>query len=142
MREMIKVGTVLIKEGTPLPDSLAIKSELYSPGWRSVTGLDGYALDRKTHDAGWTLFFLAGESRATAFGRKGQETVRRAIGKILAGLKDGNFNSLEITRVDFKHVLGVPYARVSFHLRNLQEGMFLSGSGKSDAWEDTTLVAA
>ena len=142
MREKIKVGTVLIKEGTLLPDTLTIESELYSPGWRSVTGLDGYAMDRKTHDAGWTFFYLAGESRATAFGREGQKTVRGAIKKILAGLKSGNFNSLEITHVAFKHFLGVPYARVSFHLRNLQEGMFLAGSGNPNAWKDATLVAA
>jgi hypothetical protein len=142
MRELIKEGTVLIKEGTLFPGSLTIESESYSPGWRSVTGLDGYAMDRKMHDTGWTFFFLAGESKATAFGRDGQETVLRAIRKILAGLKYGNFNSLEITRVAFKHFLGVPYARVSFHLRNLQEGMFLSGRGKSDAWKDATLVAA
>jgi hypothetical protein len=99
-------------------------------------------MDRKMHDTGWTFFFLAGESKATAFGRDGQETVLRAIRKILAGVKYGNFNSLEITRVAFKHFLGVTYARVSFHLRNLQEGMFLSGRGKSDAWKDATLVAA
>ena len=102
MREMIKAGTVLFKEGTLLPDGLTFESEPFSPGWRSVTGLDGYAMDRKTHDAGWTFFFLAGESRATVFGREGQETIRRAIKKILAGLKSGKFNSLEITRVVFK----------------------------------------
>jgi hypothetical protein len=127
MREMIKAGTVLIKEGTLLPDALTFESESYSPGWRSITGLDGYAMDQKTRDAGWSFFYLAGESSASAFGREGQETVRRAIKRILAGLKSGKFNSLEITRVAFKHFLGVPYAAVSFHIRNMQEGMFLSG---------------
>lgn len=71
-----------------------------------------------------------------------QETVRRAIRKILTGLKDGNFNSLEITRVASGNFLGVPYTRVSFHSRNLQEGMFLSGSGNFPAGKDTNLVAA
>jgi hypothetical protein len=142
MREMIKVGTVLIKEGTLLPDALTSESEPYSPGWRSVTGLDGYAMDRKTHDAGWTFFFLAGESRTTAFGQKRKETVRRAIKKILAGLKSEKSNSIEITGVVFKAFLGLPYARVSFHLRNFQKGMFLSGTGNSRPWRDATLVAA
>ena len=142
MRETIQAGTILIKEGTLLPDSLTFESEPYSPGWRSVAGLDGYAMDRKTHDAGWTFFYLAGESRTTAFGSEGQETVRRAIKKILAGLKSEKSNSLEITGVVFKTFLGVPYARVSFHLRNLQKGMFLSGSGNPPAWKDATFVAA
>ena len=142
MRETIKAGTVLIKEGTLFPAALVIESEPYSPGWRAVTGLDGYAMDRKTHDTGWTFFYLAGESRATVFGGEGQETVRRAIKRILEGLKTEKFNSLEITRVAFKHFLGVPYATVFFHIRNLQESMLLWGSGSSGAWKDATLVAA
>ncbi len=142
MLETIKAGTVLIKEGTLFPEALKFESESYSPGWRSVTGLDGYAMDRKTHDAGWTFFYLAGESRATVFGGEGQKTIRRAMKQILAGTKSGKFNSLEITRVVFKHFLGVPYATVSFHIRNMQEGMFLFGSGSSNAWKDATLVAA
>jgi hypothetical protein len=142
MQEAIKAGTVLIKEGILLPDALKLESEPYSPGWRSVSGLDGYAMGRKTHDTGWTFFYLAGETRATVFGHEGQETVRKAIKKILAGLRSGNFNSLEITRVAFKHFLGMPYATVSFHTRNMQEGMFLSGGDDSPAWKDAQLIAS
>src|SRR5438105_15889718 len=107
MREMIQAGAVLIKEGTLLPDAHMFESEPYSSGWRSVTGLDGYAIGRKTHEAGWTFFYLAGESRATVFGGEGQKTVLRAIKRILAGVNTEKFNSLEITRVAFKHFLGV-----------------------------------
>lgn len=142
MRETIKEGTVLLREGTLLPDGLAFESEPFSSDWRSVTGLDGYAMDRKTHDAGWTFFFLAGESRATAFGRAGQKTVGRAIQKILAGLKSEKSNSLEITGVVCKAFLGIPYTTVSFHARNLQKGMLLSGSRDSRSWKDATFVAA
>jgi hypothetical protein len=142
MREMIKAGTVLIKDGTLLPDVLTFESEPYSPGWRSIAGLDGYAMDRKSHDAGWTFFYLAGESRATVVGHETQETVRRAIKNILAGLKSERFNSLEITRMAFKHFLGVPYATVSFHIRNMQKSMFLPGGDDSTAWRDAGLVAA
>ena len=142
MREIIKVGTILFREGTLLPDGLAFESELFSPGWRSVKGLNGYALDRKTPAAGWTFFYLAGEGRATAFGHEGQETVRRATKKLLAGLKSEKSNSLEITGIFCKAFLGMPYTMVSFHLRNLQKGMFLAGSNDSRAWKDTAFVAA
>ena len=142
MPEIIQAETVLMKEGTLLPDALTFESEPYSPGRRSVTGLDGAAMDRKTREAGWTFFYLAGESRAAVFGHEGQETVRRAIKRILADLKSGKFNSLEITRVVFKHFLGVPYAIVSFHIRNMQEGIFLSEGGNSHAWKDSPPVAA
>jgi hypothetical protein len=142
MREEIKAGTVLFKEGTLLPAGLAFDGEPYSPGWRSLKALDGYAMDRKAHDAGWAFYFLAGEGRATVFGGEGQETIRRAIKKILAGLKGEKCNSLEISGVVFKTLLGMPYARVSFHLRNLQKGMFLLASQDSDAWKDATFVSA
>ena len=142
MREMIKAGTVLFKEGTLLPDGLTFDSEPFSPGWRSLKGLNGYAIDRKIPKVGWTFFFMAGETRTSATGREGQETVRRATKKILAGLKSEKSNSLEITSVVFRAFLGMPYARVSFHLRNLQKGMFLTGSNDSHVWKDATVVAA
>lgn len=142
MQEIIKLGSILLKEGTPFPKGFQLDSASYSPGWISVKGLDGYALDRKTRDAGWTFFYLAGENRATVFGHEGQVTVRRAIKRILAGLKSERFNSLEVTRVVFKHFLGVPYATVSFHKRNIQEGMFLLAGDDSPTWKNTQLVAA
>jgi hypothetical protein len=142
MQETIESGSILLKEGTPFPEGLQMDSASYSPGWRSVKGLDGYALDRKTHDAGWTFFYLAGEYNATVFGREGQVTVRKAIKRILAGQQSEKFNSLEVTRVVFKQFLGVPYATVSFHKRNIQEGMFLLGGDDSPAWKNARLFAA
>lgn len=142
MREIIKAGTVLFKEGTLLPDGLTFDSEPFSPGWRSLKGLDGYAIGRKTPAAGWTFFYLAGESKTTTFGREGQKTACRAIKKILASLKSEKCNSLEVTGILCKAFLGMPYTVVSFHLRNLQKGMFLSGSEDSRPWKDVALVAA
>ena len=113
MPDAIKTGTILTKEGTLLPEALQFESELFAPGWRLVKNLDGYGLGRKIHDAGWTFFCLAGEIKATVFGFDGQETVRRAVKRILAKLKSEKFNSLEITRVASKRLLGVPYASVS-----------------------------
>jgi len=125
LQEVIKAGTILIKDGTIFPGALRLESTLYSTGWRTVTGLDGYAVDRKTRDTGWNLFSLAGENGASVLGGEGQDTVRRAIQKILVGLKAERFNALEITRVVFKHFLGIPYTTVSYQQRNMQEGIFL-----------------
>ena len=142
MPETIKEGSIFVKEGVAFPEALTFESEPYSPGWRLVKGIDGYALDRKSHEAGWTFFYLAGESRATVFGSEGQETVRKAIKRVLAEVKSENCNSLEITRIAFKRFLGMPCATVSFHQRNIQASMFLSGGDVSLAWKDEELVAA
>jgi hypothetical protein len=128
MREMIKAGTILIKEGTRLPDALTFESELYSPGWRTVIGLDGYVMDRKTHDAGWTFFCLAGETKVTVFGVDEEKMVRRAVKQIAEKL-ESQFNSLEITRVSSepsKRFFGVRYVTVCAQSRHIQESLFLS----------------
>ena len=125
MPDTIKTGTILIKEGTVLPKAPPFESEPCASGWRLVKNLDGYGLDRKIHEAGWTFFYLAGEIKAIAFGFDRQKTARRAVKRILANLKSEKFNSLEITRVASKRFLGVPYASVSAHSRHIQESAFL-----------------
>ena len=125
MTDEIKTGTVLIKDGTLLPEALQIESEPSVPGWRLVKDLNGYALDRKVHETGWTLFWLAGEIGTIAFGADEQSTVRRAIKRILASPRSKQFNSLEITRVTSKRFLGLPYMSVRAHCRHVQEGLVL-----------------
>jgi hypothetical protein len=97
--DTIKTGTILIKEGTLLPEAVRFDSECSVPGWKLVKDLDRCGLDREIREAGWTLFCLAGEIRATVFGIDEERMVRRTIEEILARLKSEKFNSLEITRV-------------------------------------------
>lgn len=125
MPDTIKTGTILIKEAALLPESLQFESEPYAKGWRLVKNLDGYGLDRKIRETGWTFFYLAGEIRATVFGFEGQKRVRGAVKRMLAKLKSEKFNSLEITRVASTRFLGVPYVSVSGHARHIQESMVL-----------------
>ena len=125
MAETINTGTILIKDGAFLPDALRFESEPRATGWRLVKNLDGYELGRKIHEAGWTFFWLAGELGATVFGFDGQRTARRAVKRILANLKLGEFNSLEITRMVSKRFLGLSYVSISAHSRHIQENAFL-----------------
>jgi hypothetical protein len=128
MAETIKVGTVLIKEGALLPGALHFESESYVPGWRLVKGLDGHALDREIHEAGWTFFFVANEINATVFGIDGEKMVRRAIERILGDPRSERFNALEITRLtslDSERFPLVHYVSVSAHSRHIQESLIL-----------------
>jgi len=104
--------------------------------------MDGYALDRQANDKGWRFFYFAEEIGATVFGREGQKTVLKALKRILADHRMDNFNSVEVTNVVFKHFLGLPYATISFHKRNIQEGMFLRGSKVSPGRKNERVVAA
>jgi hypothetical protein len=128
MRETIKPGTVLIKEGTLLPQTLRFESEPCMQGWRLVMDLDGCGLDRKIREAGWTFFCLAGQIGVTVFGIDEQKTLSRAVEQILANLASAEFNCLEIMRVDSeasKRFLGVRYVTVSAQSRDIQESASL-----------------
>ena len=74
MPDTIKMGTILIKEGTLLPELLRFESEPCAPGWRLVKNLDGYGLGRKIHEAGWIFAWRADEIGATVFGLDEQKT--------------------------------------------------------------------
>jgi hypothetical protein len=128
MREAIEAGTILIEEGTPVPDSLLLESEPYSSGWGSLRNLDRRGLDRKLSESGWTFFFMAGEIRATAFGFDRRRAVREAVKRIIANVKSQKCNCLEISQVAMKSFLRVPYVTVSAHARHIQQGLVFSGT--------------
>jgi hypothetical protein len=120
----IKPGTILIKEGALLPETMRFESESCLPGWRLVKDLDRCGLDRKIREAGWTFFRVAGQLGATVFGLDEQKTARRALEQILANLESGESNSLEIMRVASEastRFLGVRYVTVSAQSRHIQE---------------------
>jgi len=124
MSDTIKTGTILIKEGTLLPEAVLFERECSVPGWGLVKDLDRCGLDREIREVGWTFCCLASEIRAaTVFGIDEEKMVHRTIEEILARLKSEKFNSLEITRVASeasKRLLGVRYVTVSAQSRHIQ----------------------
>ena len=133
-------GTTLIRENTLLPAGLAIESEIFLPGWRVVKNLDGSALARNVEGANWNFFYLAGEFRATAFGRDPSGALRKAVKRILAK-QEKQYNSLEITRVVSKRFLGIPFMlSIAAHSRHLQQSTCLVPA--KDFPLGTTVLAA
>src|SRR5215472_5154985 len=113
MADKIKTGTILIEEGSFLPESLRFESEPCSKDWRLVENLDSRGLDRKIREAGWTSFYMAGGVSATAFGSDLEKTTRRAVKKVLASMNSDRLNCLEIAQVVVKRFLGLLYVTVS-----------------------------
>jgi len=140
MTDKIKMGAILIEGGALLPDSLRFESEPYSKAWRLVKNLDGYGLDRKIRQAGWTFFYMA-QIKASAFGFDREKAVRRAVNRVLANLRSEKFNSLEINQVAAKRFLGLPYVTVSAHSRHIQESMFLCHDKRLAEWDPAQLAA-
>jgi hypothetical protein len=125
MPDTIKPGTILIKEGTLLPEVLRFESETFLPGWRVVKDLDGYGLGQKIEEVKWCFFYLAGEIRAITLGREELGTLRRAVKQILAKPERQKFNSMEITKVALKRFLGILFLSVTAHFRHIQQGICL-----------------
>src|SRR3979490_3022027 len=127
MSKIDRTGTVLIKEGTPLPTLRSMESEQFLPGWRIVKNLDRQALTREIEGANWNFFYLAGEIRTIVCGRGGLGTLRRAVKRIVAKQEGQSFrfNSLEITKTSSKWFLGIPLTSVTAHSRHIQLGIAL-----------------
>src|SRR6266403_2093242 len=120
-----RTRTVFIREDTRLPATLSIESEAFLPGWRVVKNLDRQALTREVEKANWNFFYLAGEMRATVFGRGGLGALRRALKCVLPKQEVQKFNSLEITKVVSKRFLGIPFMSITAHSRHIQQGIGL-----------------
>ena len=125
MAKKIHTDTILIKEGTLLPEGLQLESDPYLKGWRLVKNLGSSGMDRKLGVAGWTFFYMAGEVNAMAFGSDSEKTTRRAVKKVIANMKSDRFNCLEISRVAAKSFLGLPYVTVAAHPRHIEESIYL-----------------
>jgi hypothetical protein len=126
--DKISSGTILIREGTALPEALPFESEPYLSGWKLVKDLNGDGLSRKIQETRWAIFCQAGETKATVFGIDEEKMARKAVAHILANPSSEKFNSLEITRVASaasKRYLGVTYLTVSARFRHIQEGPVL-----------------
>ncbi len=144
MEHEIKVGAVLIKDNTLLPEGLRLEAGSCVPGWGVVKDFDGYGLDRAIQRTGWTFFCLAGEVKATVFGIDNQSMLRRAIERILARGKSDGFNSLEIAQVASVGSERFPPVRcvtVSAKWRHIQEKPFLFSSERIKDLSRTRLGA-
>jgi len=141
MARIIEIGTLLIKEGAPLPETLPLESDPYLKGWRLVKNLGSSGMDRKLCEVGWTFFYMAGEVNAMAFGSDSEKTTRRAVKKAIANMKSNRFNCLEISRMAAKSFLGLPYVTVAGHPRHIQESVYLFHAKHISEWNQARLAA-
>ena len=138
MTTTVQAGTILIDDEPRLAPVIALKSEPYSGSWRVLNGLDGFALDREIHAAGWNFFFIAAELRGMFFGAIRPRKVRDVLKRILGRVRSQNFNCIEVTGIVAKRFLGIPYVAVSAHSRHIQQSCQLDDidrrrAGRRDA---------
>ncbi|MGD0871597.1 MAG: hypothetical protein ABSB88_18755 [Bryobacteraceae bacterium] len=126
MTDPIAAGSILIREGMTLPESLLLQSESDLNGWAAVRTARS-TFEKELQEAGWTWFFLAGEIKTTVFGFDRRKTLRTALRRLIAKVTSQHCNSIEIAQVTSNSFLKVPYVSVSAHPRHLQKGLTFSG---------------
>ncbi len=99
MANTIKTGTILIREGALLPESLLIESEPLCSGWRLVKRLDIDGMSQTIGKAGWAFLYMAGVIRTSVFGSDEEKTTLKAIKRVVEHMRSKKFNCLEITQV-------------------------------------------
>jgi hypothetical protein len=124
----VQVGTILMKDWPEMQRLLGFESEPCSGNWSVVKALDGFALDRKVHAAGWNFFFMAAEVKVMFFGSIGAAKIQNALKRILEKVKLNDFNALEVTEIVADSFLGVPYVTVSAHSRHMQQSCYLNSA--------------
>jgi hypothetical protein len=138
MPSTIQVGTILMKECPGMPELLGLETEPCFEDGSWVTVLDGVALDRKIHVAGWNFFFMATEVKVMFWGSLGAAKIQHALKRILAKVKQQHFNGLEVTAIVARHFLGIPYVTVSAHSRHMQQSCYLdSGAARRSFQRDS-----
>ena len=120
MTDRIRVGTMLIEDGTHTPESLVVGTERYSAGWSSIIKSTSAQLGKKLESAGWTFFYMAGEIRTSGFGFNDKSRTDRAVARVIDAVKRQNCNCLEITQMRRRSFLGLPYTSLVAHARHIQ----------------------
>ncbi len=90
------------------------------PGWRVVKNFDNYSMQRKIRETNWKFLQLRGGKETRLMGRGRQKTLRRGVAQILAMIKGRKFNSLEISVLVSRSILGVKLVNISVNLRHFQ----------------------
>lgn len=117
----IKSGSLLLAEGTLLPDSVSLESNPATPDWRLLKSVHPKGLKELLQQAGWNFFLLAAELETTGWGWDKEAALRKAIRRITAQTKAANYNCVEIKQVDARRFLGISLVRLTAHSRQIQE---------------------
>ncbi len=127
MTKHIQTGTMMIHSSDRLR-ALGIESEPYCDNWQSLGGGESSRLERKIRDSGWKLFYMADELTTAVPGWGGQKGLRRGVKRLLARARLQHFNCLELTGIQRKRFLGIPYRALVAHSRHIQQGSHIEST--------------
>jgi hypothetical protein len=116
-------GSVLVKPGTALPNSLT--TSLRRVGAWNMIGLDSFALARALTKEKWHFSFVVPVIKQVS--RKGtrEKALRVAVEKLVEEANSRHFNAVEVTSVATSQLLGMYRVRITGHARHISDSPFL-----------------
>ena len=121
METAIENGCIFVMDRLLLPAALRFQGRRYSDGWRLLNSLKSNDIELRARDCGWNFIFLAEGRRRTALGFGRAWSLRKAMNKLLTEARENAFNSVEVTEITARHLLGLHWVSVAAHSRCLQQ---------------------
>jgi hypothetical protein len=141
MPDSPKDGIIFIRDGTILPPILSVTTDAFMPNCRIVTSHNRSTLARSIEECDWYFFYLAGDIQVTVLGGNTRRVLRKALKVILAKHGNDQLNSIEITSIASRRILGVPFTTFTSHSRQIQQRIALIPEAKVDSSVPATPVA-
>lgn len=124
IREAIRPGRVMIREGIPLPMSLQVEQRR-AGDWSLVLSGDATALSRKLIEAGWNFFFLAPAIDSAAVALNPHRALVKALKRVVQEVERKGFNAVEIADVQTRRRLGLWSAKIKAHPRHIRKSPYI-----------------
>lgn len=121
MANEIRIGGMFVENGAFTPDMVEFANERYPSGWRAITKPSTAELGRDLERTGWTFFYMAGGVHVNSFGFNLQSRTRRALAKVIKLVDQENCNCLEITGIQQRSFLGIPFTSLAVRARHIQK---------------------
>ena len=142
MDPTITDGTILIQEGTLIPECLEFEGEARSSGWMSIRNLDRSQLEAKMHKTGWVVFSATGEIRRTVVGLNKQKALFTAFRRVITSPELQSCNCLEIAAVTMTSFLKLHYVTVTAYSRHIQQKLGAPAPIRLRLWNDARCQTA
>jgi len=118
----IENGCIFVMDRLLLPAALRFQGRRYSDGWRLLNSLKSNDIELRARDCGWNFIFLAEGRRRTALGFGRAWSLRKAMNKLLKEARENAFNSVEVTEITSRQLLGLHWVSVAPHSMSLKKG--------------------
>lgn len=130
MTSEMHIGSTLLRKNLTLPRGLLVSLQRHSAEWSRITEAEALTFDRVLRARGWSFFFAAAVSHASALGSTEESRAERAVNALLRRSETHSYNGFSVTGITTHRFMGVPYTTVSGHYRQVQSTPVLADASR------------